>query len=150
LGDHRTYPLVALAATLTTEIFMTLLSPVQFALSRYGIGIALVFALTLLPVPAVSQRVAPLGVVRPAAAFADTTSSPPRIEPENRRRYVISAAIGAVVGAAAGFYLAAGSQTSCALPAGSECKNENYFLLDSAVGAVLGALIGIVIGGTSD
>jgi len=32
---------------------------------------------------------------------------------ENRRRFVVSAAIGAVVGAAAGFYVAARSQTSC-------------------------------------
>jgi hypothetical protein len=150
LGDHHAYALVAFTPTFTTEIFVILLSSAQFALSRHGIGIVSVFALTLFPVPAFSQRIAPLAVVRPAAPFVDTTSSPPRIEPENRRRYVISAGIGAVVGAAAGFYLAAHSQTSCALPAGGECKNENYFLLDSAIGAVLGALIGIVIGGTSD
>jgi hypothetical protein len=119
---------------------------------RYLIGTISVSALTLLPAPAFSQRVAPLAVVRPAASFADTNSSPPRIEPENRRRFVISAAIGAFVGAAAGFYLAheAASHTACALSPGGECKNANYYLIDSTVGAVLGALFGIVIGERSD
>ena len=59
--------------------------------------------LALLPSSALSQHVAPVAVVSASSPYSANRALPALIEPENRKRFVISATIGGIAGAAAGF-----------------------------------------------
>ena len=106
--------------------------------------------LTLLPNSALGQRVAPMAVVSGTPQPYANRSLPALIEPENRRRFVISATVGGIAGAAAGFYMAhsEASHSGCPVSAGNGCTETNHYLAYSAIGAILGALMGIVVGGS--
>lgn len=110
------------------------------------IGTALVFALTLRPDQALSQRLAPAAVMRTTTSLKDAKALPILVESQSHRRLVISAAIGAVVGGAAGAYQAHG--TVCLVSGNTQCVSNNYLRYIS-VGAVVGALIGVLVGGST-